>query len=92
MTLMPFLRVAVAVGAGVLLAGPARIAGAQADGPTYLDPPRALAEHAFTDQTGTSLSTADLRGRPAVLFFGFTHCPDVCPLTLARLSAVPSGR
>ena len=29
---------------------------------------------------------SDLRGRPAVLFFGYTHCPDVCPLTLARVA------
>jgi protein SCO1/2 len=30
-------------------------------------------------------SSAKLNGRPYVLFFGFTHCPDVCPTTLARL-------
>lgn len=29
---------------------------------------------------------SDLRGRPTVLFFGYTHCPDVCPLTLARVA------
>jgi len=29
---------------------------------------------------------SDLRGRPTVFFFGYTHCPDVCPLTLARVA------
>lgn len=36
--------------------------------------------------TGGRLGDADLAGRPYALFFGFTHCPEVCPLTLAELS------
>jgi protein SCO1/2 len=35
---------------------------------------------------GEVLTDADLRGRPFLVFFGFTHCPDVCPTTLAELS------
>lgn len=31
---------------------------------------------------GTAVSEKDIRGRPHVMFFGFTHCPDVCPTTL----------
>ncbi len=31
---------------------------------------------------GKPITHADLKGRPHVLFFGFTHCPDVCPTTL----------
>ena len=34
---------------------------------------------------GQPFSSAKLNGKPYVLFFGFTHCPDVCPTTLARL-------
>ena len=30
----------------------------------------------------------DFRGKAVVLFFGFTHCPDVCPTTLADLAGV----
>jgi protein SCO1/2 len=39
---------------------------------------------AFTmrDQHGVRVSEADLRGRPSLLFFGFTSCPDICPTTL----------
>lgn len=34
---------------------------------------------------GRPYSSASLNGRPYAIFFGFTHCPDVCPTTLARL-------
>ncbi len=34
---------------------------------------------------GQSFSSSQLAGRPYAMFFGFTHCPDVCPTTLARL-------
>ena len=35
---------------------------------------------------GRTFSSAKLAGKPFAIFFGFTHCPDVCPTTLARLS------
>lgn len=34
---------------------------------------------------GQPFASSKLSGRPAAMFFGFTHCPDVCPTTLARL-------
>jgi protein SCO1/2 len=34
---------------------------------------------------GQPFSSAKLNGKPYAIFFGFTHCPDVCPTTLARL-------
>ena len=34
---------------------------------------------------GNAFGTDQLKGKPYVLFFGFTHCPDTCPTTLARL-------
>jgi protein SCO1/2 len=40
----------------------------------------------LTDQNGVAVSEADVLGRPAVVFFGFTYCPEVCPTTLASLS------
>lgn len=36
---------------------------------------------------GTELALADLRGKVVLLNFGFTHCPDICPLVLTRMSA-----
>jgi len=35
---------------------------------------------------GQPFSSAKLAGKPFAIFFGFTHCPDVCPTTLARLT------
>lgn len=37
------------------------------------------------DPAGDSVSTADWRGRTTAVFFGYTSCPDICPLTLARV-------
>jgi protein SCO1/2 len=47
-----------------------------------------IAAFKLTDQEGRAVSAADLEGRPAVVFFGFTYCPDVCPTTLASLSGM----
>ena len=40
----------------------------------------------LTDQHGAKFDSRTLAGTPYVMFFGFTHCPDVCPNTLARLA------
>ena len=48
----------------------------------------AQADFRLTDHNGKSRTLADFRGKVAVLFFGYTHCPDVCPTTLADLAQV----
>jgi protein SCO1 len=40
------------------------------------------------DQNGQVVTEEDLKGRPFLVFFGFTHCPDVCPTTLFEVSEV----
>ena len=40
------------------------------------------------DQDGRTMTDQDLKGRPFLVFFGYTHCPDVCPTTLFELSEV----
>jgi protein SCO1/2 len=40
----------------------------------------------LVDQKGAPISEAAFRGHPSVLFFGFTHCPEVCPTTLFELA------
>ncbi len=42
---------------------------------------------ALTDQTGRAVTERDFRGRPMAVFFGFTHCPDICPTTLGEFAA-----
>src|SRR5258707_12261035 len=43
---------------------------------------------ALTDQAGQTVTEKDLQGRPTLIFFGFTHCPDVCPTSLFEISEV----
>ena len=77
-----------------LLVGLAAIGGLM----IALRPPQALPQGTQTPMTeiggpftltgtdGKPFASASLTGKPFVIFFGFTHCPDVCPNTLARLA------
>lgn len=53
-------------------------------GTTYL-PPEPAADARLMDHTGEPRSLSDFRGQPVLLFFGYTHCPDICPITLHTL-------
>ena len=44
-------------------------------------------EFRLTDENGNRVSEDVFAGRPVAMYFGFTHCPDICPTTLARLAA-----
>ena len=80
--LLLWLLVAVALGAFAYLAlRPAPVA------PSASSMPMATIGGPFTliGAGGKAFTSARLNGRPYALFFGFTHCPDVCPTTLARL-------
>jgi protein SCO1/2 len=41
---------------------------------------------ALVDQTGRAVTDRDFRGKPTVVYFGFTYCPEVCPTTLAAIT------
>jgi protein SCO1/2 len=45
-------------------------------------------ELALTDHNGQRRTLADFRGKVVTVFFGFTHCPDVCPTTLGEMAVV----
>jgi protein SCO1/2 len=55
---------------------------------TQLPQPRELTSFSLLDTRGASVTPRELRGHPTLAFFGFTHCPDVCPTTLALLATV----
>src|SRR6201746_539671 len=42
----------------------------------------------LTDQAGQTVTEMNLQGKPTLIFFGFTHCPDVCPTSLFEISEV----
>ncbi len=42
----------------------------------------------LTDQRGQPFALSQLNGRPAMLFFGYTFCPDICPVTLSKMAQV----
>lgn len=56
------------------------------DNATIFQPPRVIAQLDLLDADGRPFTAASLRDRWTVVFFGFTHCPDVCPTTLTVMS------
>src|SRR5215469_4438398 len=90
------------IGAGLALAAAAVAAGlagfwlaqqldrgtpALASG-TWLPRARPVGEFRLTDQSGQPFTRRELEGKPALVYFGFTRCPDVCPTTLEKLARV----
>lgn len=43
------------------------------------------------DHDGAVITEAEFRGQPSMLFFGFTHCPDVCPTSLSEIAYIYEG-
>jgi protein SCO1/2 len=65
----------------------ARVAAAPAlKAVRLIEPPRAIAPFALPLAGGAEITPATLAGHWTVVFLGFTHCPDVCPTTLAELA------
>jgi protein SCO1 len=80
LTLSAFLCGLILVFAAILLitgrsSSPIGPAVAAVGGPFHLE-----------DQDGKPFSDANMKGRPYLIFFGFTHCPDICPTTLFDIS------
>jgi protein SCO1 len=55
---------------------------------TPLPQPRPVAPFSLTDHEGNPFANDRLLGNPHLVFFGFTHCPDICPTTLALLAQI----
>ena len=52
------------------------------------EPPRELGEVTLTATNGEELSLEDLEGKPVLMYFGYTYCPDFCPATLTDFQRV----
>jgi protein SCO1/2 len=78
----PFARILLAAAAAIVLSacqadpGPAPLAGARMGGPFTL-----------TDQNNRRVSSDDLAGKYRIVYFGYTFCPDVCPVDMALITA-----
>jgi protein SCO1/2 len=42
----------------------------------------------LTDHNGSRVELSDFKGKAVLLFFGYTHCPDICPVTMGTLNSV----
>lgn len=66
------------------------LAETRANGLFLFDTPRDPGEFELLDHKGKSFSRAQLLGRWTLVFFGFTHCPDICPTTMVELADLKS--
>ena len=55
---------------------------------TWLPQPRSVGEFSLIDQNSAQFTAARLHGAATLVYFGYTHCPDVCPVTLLQLAQV----
>jgi protein SCO1/2 len=63
----------------------------RANGAVLLDTPRKFSDFELTDHRGQPFGRQELTGKWSLLFFGFTHCPDVCPTTMAAAAKMYEG-
>lgn len=90
-TTLVILLVALAAGLGLLAsqrfnATPAPAAGPALQAVRLFPSPRTLPAYALQQGDGTQLVPGELNGHWTLVFLGFTHCPDICPTTLAQLA------
>jgi len=86
-----FLTAALLLAAGLaggawFLSGELPLGSGEPDVATVLPIPLPLAEFTLSDHNGAPFTRASLQGSWHLLFFGFTHCPDICPATLQQLA------
>jgi protein SCO1/2 len=74
--------------AGFLLAGEVASSRPVLASGTWLPEAKPIADFHLIDSRGRPFTRAALLGRPTLVYFGFTHCPDECPDTLAALARV----
>ena len=80
-----------------LLAGLAWVSGGCLGAPDYeykgtvLDPPAPLPDFELKDVNGQSFRLSEVKGDIALIYFGYTYCPDVCPLTMYDVKEALGG-
>jgi protein SCO1 len=60
----------------------------QWEGVTALEPGEPVVNFTLTNQDGQPVTLDDIKGKVTLLYFGFTHCPDVCPATMDNFKRI----
>ncbi len=53
-----------------------------------IDPPQTMPDFTLVNQDGNAINLSDLRGKPLLFAFAYTHCPDICPITIAEFMRI----
>lgn len=69
-------------------AGVAFVQDENFNGIEAIDPARQMPDFTLTGTDGDPISLSDLPEQPTLLFFGFTNCPDICPITLGEMRGI----
>ena len=83
--------VGVLLGIGVMLAGWRFFPGSYTYRGSLIDPPIQAVDFELTDQLERPFRLSDQLGKIVLVFFGYTHCPDVCPLTLSEFKQIKAN-
>lgn len=75
----------VVAGGGAVATGLIQLGGSQPNGVT-LDPPKAITNVPLVSADNPTVHLTDFRDKIVVLYFGYTFCPDACPMTLTELA------
>jgi len=86
--LLAAFAILVGIAAGLIVLRPAAV---EIQSGTLLKSPRPVVDFSLVADDGKPFTKADLAGRWSLIYVGYTHCPDVCPTTLAQLKAVEKG-
>lgn len=58
---------------------------------TLIEPPLPMADFQLINQHGENFRLSELKGKLVLVFFGYTYCPDICPITLAEFKQVKAN-
>jgi protein SCO1 len=83
-----YIAIGVLVGLAITLGAWKLLAGSYTYQGSLIDPPVPAADFTLTDQQGQPFQLSDQKGKVVLVFFGFTNCTDVCPITMAQFKQV----
>jgi len=83
-----FVGIGVVIGLGLVFAGWQFSQANYRFQGSLIDPPVPAADFSLTDHNGNPFRLGDQRGKIVLLFFGYTYCPDVCPVTMSQFRQI----